>query len=38
MLEFRAWGSKLAIGTDHLWPGARFMAAQILAINFAIKH
>ena len=30
----RAWGSKLAIGIVHLWSWARFMAPQILVINF----
>ena len=30
----RAWGSKLVIGIYHLWSWARFMATQILAINF----
>ena len=32
-----SWGSKLARGIDHLWSWARFMATQILVINFPIR-
>ena len=33
----QTFGRKLAIGIDHLWTWARFMAAQILATNIAVR-